>query len=267
MHFSCIHTLSFLSIFFVCDVSLFLPLSLSLSRIDFAWHLSANLLQLETLLVSSLLLIFLHPLFTFGSVMGRPSRTTLRTFRNVAFIWNAMSFCRTFPTLLYPVSFVLGDGILFVRYHWGALLCLYRSFTPTYMDTSVPQFVMTFRGTRIVVTPDLISEVLYVSRVVHPDYPECDRLWIVSRDELLSHFCETHSIWSRKKNTLCSGFAKGLRILNMVMTFVLTPLSHYNSIIEPRAHFVVPLRWSYYWLPYLLHHFHYWCLSAYDDSW
>ena len=62
------------------------------------------------------------------------------------------------------------------------------------MDTSVPQFVMTFRGTRIVVTPDLISEVLYVSRVVHPDYPECDRLWIVSRDELLSHFCETHSI-------------------------------------------------------------------------
>ena len=86
MYFSCIHTLSFLSIFFVCDVSLFLPLSLSLSRIDFAWHLSANLLQLETLLVSSLLLIFLHPLFTFGSVMGRPSRTTLRTFRNVAFI-------------------------------------------------------------------------------------------------------------------------------------------------------------------------------------
>ena len=31
MHFSCIHTLSFLSIFSVCDVSLFLPLSLSLS--------------------------------------------------------------------------------------------------------------------------------------------------------------------------------------------------------------------------------------------
>ena len=31
MHFSCIHTLSFLYIFSVCDVSLFLPLSLSLS--------------------------------------------------------------------------------------------------------------------------------------------------------------------------------------------------------------------------------------------
>ena len=117
MHFSCIHTLSFLFIFSVCDVSLFLPLSLSLSRIDFAWHLSANLLRLETLLVPSLLLIFLHPLFMFGFMMGRPSRTSLRTFRNVAFIRNAMSFCRTFPTLFYPVSFELGDGNLFVRYH------------------------------------------------------------------------------------------------------------------------------------------------------
>ena len=62
------------------------------------------------------------------------------------------------------------------------------------MDTSVPQFVMTFKGTRIVVTPDLIFEVLYVSKVAHPDYPDCDCLWIVSRDELLSHFYETHSI-------------------------------------------------------------------------
>ena len=36
-------------------------------------------------------------------------------------------------------------------------------------------------------------------------------------------------------------FAKGRRILNMVMTFVLTPLSHYNTIIEPRAHFIFSL--------------------------
>ena len=82
------HTHSFFSFYFFClrCVSLSPSLSLSLSLIDFAWHLSANLLRLETLLVPSLLLIFLHPLFTFGSVMGRPSRTTLRTFRNVAFI-------------------------------------------------------------------------------------------------------------------------------------------------------------------------------------
>ena len=29
--------------------------------------------------------------------------------------------------------------------------------------------------------------------------------------------------------------------MNMVMTFVLHPLSHYNSIIEPRAQFLLSL--------------------------
>ena len=61
------------------------------------------------------------------------------------------------------------------------------------IDTFVPQFATTFRGTRIVVTPDLISEVLHVPRVVHPDYPGCERLWIVSKDELSSRFYETPS--------------------------------------------------------------------------
>ena len=44
------------------------------------------------------------------------------------------------------------------------------------IDTSVPCFAMTFRGTCIVVTPDLISEVLHVSRVAHPDYLGCQHL-------------------------------------------------------------------------------------------
>ena len=43
------------------------------------------------------------------------------------------------------------------------------------------------------------------------------------------------------QNTSCLAFAKGLRILNMVMTFVLHPLSHYNTIIEPRARFLLSL--------------------------
>ena len=43
------------------------------------------------------------------------------------------------------------------------------------------------------------------------------------------------------KNTPCSGFAKGLWFLNMVITFTLTPLSHYNSITEPRAYFLLSL--------------------------
>ena len=109
------------------------------------------------------------------------------------------------------------------------------------IDTSVPCFAMTFRGTRIVVTLDLISEVLHIPRVAHLDYLGCQRLWTVFRDELLAHFYETPSTWCGKQNTLCLGFAKGLRFLNMVMTFVLYPLSHYNSITEPRAQFLLSL--------------------------
>ena len=44
------------------------------------------------------------------------------------------------------------------------------------IDTSVPHFVTTFRGTRILVTPDLIFEVLHVPRVAHPDNLGRDRL-------------------------------------------------------------------------------------------
>ena len=36
-------------------------------------------------------------------------------------------------------------------------------------------------------------------------------------------------------------FAKCPRILNMVMTFILTPWSHYNTITEPHAHFLLSL--------------------------
>ena len=98
-----------------------------------------------------------------------------------------------------------------------------------------------YQGTRIVVTLDLIFEVLHVPRVAHPDYPGCERLQTASRDELLSHFYKTPSIWGGKQNTPCSSFARGPRFLNMVMTFTLTPLSHYNSITEPCAHFLLSL--------------------------
>ena len=60
-------------------------------------------------------------------------------------------------------------------------------------DTSIPQFAMQIRGTRIVVTPELVSEILYVPRVSHPDYLACPCLRTVSKDELLSLFCETPS--------------------------------------------------------------------------
>ena len=108
-------------------------------------------------------------------------------------------------------------------------------------DTSIPHFAMHIRGTCIVVTPDIVSEILHIPRVSHPDYPGCPHLRTVSKDELLSLFCEPLSSWGDLQNTLCSGFAKGPRFLTMVMTFVLHPLFHYNSITEPHARFLLSL--------------------------
>ena len=79
------------------------------------------------------------------------------------------------------------------------------------------------------VTSDIVSEVLHVSRVEHLDYPNCDRLRTVSTD------------WGDRQFTSCTTFAKGPRFLNMVMTFVLHPLSHYNSFTESRAQFLLSL--------------------------
>ena len=104
-------------------------------------------------------------------------------------------------------------------------------------DYSVPHFVTRVQGTRIVVTPDLISEVLHVPRVEFANYLDCERLRTGSKDELSFCFCETPSFWGNCQNTHCLSFATGLRFLNMVMTFVLHPLSHYNSITEPCARF------------------------------
>ena len=62
-------------------------------------------------------------------------------------------------------------------------------------DTSIPQFAMHIRGTHIVVTPDIVSKILHIPRVSHPDYPGCPHLRIVSKDEFLSLFSETLSSW------------------------------------------------------------------------
>ena len=108
-------------------------------------------------------------------------------------------------------------------------------------DTSIPYFITHIRGTRIVVTPDIVSEVLHVPRVAYLDYPSCDCLRTMPKDELLSLFCETPSSCGNRQNTPCSGFVKGLRFLNMVMTFVLHPLFHYNSITKSCARFLLSL--------------------------
>ena len=82
---------------------------------------------------------------------------------------------------------------------------------------------------------------LHVSRVEFADYPSYERLRTMSKDELSSCFYETPSSWGDRQNTLYSGFAKSPRFLNKVITFVLHPLSHYNSITEPCARFLLSL--------------------------
>ena len=112
------------------------------------------------------------------------------------------------------------------------------------INTLVPHFLSHVQGTRIIVTLEIVFEVLHIPRVAHPNYPGCDHLQTVSKDELSSRFYETPSSWGDRQNTPYSGFAKGPRFLNMVMTFVLHPLSHYNFITESHACliFVIPLR-------------------------
>ena len=62
-------------------------------------------------------------------------------------------------------------------------------------DYSVPLFVTRVRGTRIVVTSNIVSDVLNVLRVEHPDYLSYERLRTVSKDELISAFCERPFDW------------------------------------------------------------------------
>ena len=108
-------------------------------------------------------------------------------------------------------------------------------------DYSMPLFVTCVRGTRIVVTLDIVSDVLHVPRVEFPNYPGCECLRTVSKDEMIFAFCERPVDWGNHQFTLCSTFVKGPRFMNMVMTFVLRPLSHYNSIIEAYTRFFLSL--------------------------
>ena len=56
------------------------------------------------------------------------------------------------------------------------------------IDHSAPLFFIRVRGTRIPVTLQLVADVLRVPRIEFPDYPSCERLRTVSRDELMSSF-------------------------------------------------------------------------------
>ena len=71
------------------------------------------------------------------------------------------------------------------------------------IDRSVPLFFTRVRGTRIPVTPQLVANVLRVPRIEFPDYPSCERLRTVSRDELMSFFCKRPTAWGEHLFTPC----------------------------------------------------------------
>ena len=81
-----------------------------------------------------------------------------------------------------------------VIHSWGwELLCDFLVTCPSVLiqefysnmhgfDYSIPLFVTRVRGTSIVVTPDIVSDVLHVPRVKHPNYLGYERLRTVSKD-------------------------------------------------------------------------------------
>ena len=62
-------------------------------------------------------------------------------------------------------------------------------------DFSVSLFSTRIRGMRIVVTPQVVADVLHVPRVEHPDYLGCERPRTVSKDKMISAFYECLVDW------------------------------------------------------------------------
>ena len=90
------------------------------------------------------------------------------------------------------------------------------------IDSSIPFFHTGIRGTRIVVTPKLVFDLLRVPRVKHLDYLGYERLRTVSKDEMISAFCERPADWGDRQFTPCKAFAKGPRFMNDDFCFAST---------------------------------------------
>ena len=63
------------------------------------------------------------------------------------------------------------------------------------IDCSVPLFFTRVRGMCIPVTLQLVADVLQILRIEFPDYPSCECLRTVSKDELMAAFCERPFDW------------------------------------------------------------------------
>ena len=114
MHFHAyVPYIQYISIYLNC-LELFLlflsspSLSLSLVYVSVSWHQNVSLLCPGAFFILGHRLLLIPPLLLFNSVIRMPERTSQRTFLDKVFIQNAESFCRTSPTLTYPLSFTVG---------------------------------------------------------------------------------------------------------------------------------------------------------------
>ena len=161
--------------------------SVSFSRIDCAWHPSANLLQIGTLFHSGSSSSFdlppLHVRFcdekAHQDFSENFSKRGVHLERHVILL----DFAGTpLPDVIHTQGWEslceipLRCPIVFIQNFYSNMHGI---------DTSVPQFATGLQGTRIVVTPDLVFEILHVLQVAHPDDPTYQRLRTMSKDELL----------------------------------------------------------------------------------
>ena len=153
-------------------VSLSLPLSLLFTLVA-SWHLNINLLRPGTLFILGhpLLLILLPHMFS--SVMIKPEKTFWRTFFRRGIHSKCQVILSNFsntdlPTVIHSRGW---ESLCDVLVTCPSVLIQKFYSNMHGFDFSVPLFVTCVWGTRIVVTPDIVSDMLHVPRVAHPNYP------------------------------------------------------------------------------------------------
>ena len=169
-----------------------------------------------------------------------PTKHSWRTFLDEVFIQNAKSYWRTSPTLTFPLSFTIGNGSHCVTFQLLVLSCLSRSFTLTCTGFIVQYLfsLLAFEVHTFLSHSSLLRMCFkflgssFLTTLIVSVYGLCPRMssWLLSaRALLIGVIVSLHHV----------GFL--LKFLDSLMTFVLHPLSHYNSITEPRARFLLSL--------------------------
>ena len=118
------------------------------------------------------------------------------------------------------------------------------------LDSSIPLFHTCARGTHIVVTLELVFDVLRVPKVEHPDYPDCEHLMTVSKDEMIFAFCECPADLDDRQFTPCKPFAKGPSHFILSIIDVYRDTATRDKLIFPLTitqilcHFSIPFPFS-----------------------